>query len=385
MKIVADANIPFVEACFSSTGEVELMSGRDMTPQAVADADALLVRSITPVNEQLLAGSSVRFVGTATIGFDHVDLGYLERRGIGFASAPGSNANSAAEYVIAALLELGRRHGIRLEGKSIGVIGVGNVGRRVAAKCEGLGMKVLRNDPPLQRETGDAKYVSIETLYDCDFITLHTPLTHEGIDRTFHLANEAFFTSLKPGAVLVNASRGAVVDSAALMAAIKAGRLEAVALDVWENEPDIDVELLKRVDLGSPHIAGYSFDGKIAGMTMIYEALCRHFGLTPEHSARDFLPAADVPRLDLGVEGRDDEAVLAEAVEAVYSIKCDDADLRPIGDEPPQARGRFFDALRKNYRVRREFHNTIVVVDDPTGPLAAKWRGIGFRVQGRDS
>ena len=385
MKIVADANIPFVRECFSSIADVELMSGRDMTPEAVAGADALLVRSITPVNEPLLAGSSVRFVGTATIGFDHVDVGYLEQHHIGFASAPGSNANSAAEYIIAALLELVRRHGIRLEGKSIGVIGAGNVGSRVAAKCEGLGMKVLRNDPPLQRETGDPKYVPVEALYDCDFITIHTPLTREGIDKTFHLANERFFTSLKQGAVFLNASRGAVVDSAALRAAIEAGRLQAVALDVWEHEPDIDVDLLKRVDLGSPHIAGYSLDGKIAGLIMIYEAVCRHFGLTPKHRVEDFLPEADVPRLDLATEGRDDEAVLAEVAEAVYSIKRDDADLRQIDAEPPQTRGRFFDALRKNYPVRREFHNTTVILDNLQSTWAAKLQGMGFKVQGRDS
>src|SRR5512146_951439 len=166
MKIVADANIPFVRECFSSIGQVEVLSGRDITPQTVAKADALLVRSITPVNEGLLAGSAVRFVGTATIGFDHVDLGYLEHNHIGFASAPGSNANSAAEYILAALLEVGRRRRIPLEGTSIGVIGVGNVGSRVARKCEGLGMRVLRNDPPLQRQTGDPQYVPLTGLYD---------------------------------------------------------------------------------------------------------------------------------------------------------------------------------------------------------------------------
>ncbi len=385
MKIVADANIPFVQECFSSIAEVTVMSGREMTPEAIAGADALLVRSITPVNEQLLEGSSVQFVGTATIGFDHVDLDYLARHDIGFASAPGSNANSAAEYIIAALLELGRRHGIRLEGTSIGVIGVGNVGSRVAAKCEGMRMTVLRNDPPLQRQTGHASYVPLEALYDCDFVTFHTPLTKEGIDKTYHLADEAFFTSLKQGAVVLNASRGAVVDSASLKKAIAAGRLRAVALDVWENEPDIDVELLEMVDLGSPHIAGYSLDGKISGLIMIYDAVCEHFGLKPTRSAEDFLPEPAAPRLDVPIDARDDEAVLAEAVEAVYSIRSDDIALRQIETEPPQMRGRFFDALRKNYPVRREFHNTAVVLDDPAGALAAKLRGIGFRVEGRDA
>jgi erythronate-4-phosphate dehydrogenase len=252
MKILADANIPFVRECFSSVGSVEVLSGRDITPGVLADAEALLVRSITPVNRELLAGSAVRFVGTATIGFDHVDRAWLAQNGIGFASAPGSNANSAAEYVIAALLEIGRRHQLRLEGKSIGVVGVGNVGSRVATKCEALGMRVLRNDPPLQRQTGDPQYAPLPALFDCDFVTIHTPLTREGTDRTYHLADAGFFSSLKQGAVFLNAARGAIVDSPALKAAVRSGRLGAVVLDVWEDEPRIDTELLEMVDLGTP-------------------------------------------------------------------------------------------------------------------------------------
>jgi len=380
MKIVADANIPFVQECFSSVGDVEVMSGRDMTSPAVADADALLVRSITSVTEQLLGGSSVRFVGTATIGFDHVDLDYLGANHIGFASAPGSNANSAAEYIIAALLDVGRRHSIRLEGKSIGVIGVGNVGGRVAKKCESLGMQVLRNDPPLQRRTGDPNYVPIEALYDCDFITLHTPLTREGIDKTFHLADGRFFSFVKRGAVFLNASRGAVVDSESLAVA---GRLGPVVLDVWENEPDIDIELLSGVDLASPHIAGYSLDGKIAGLIMIYKALCENFGLEPKLDVGDFLPEPEVPQVDVRAVQADDEAALAQAIESVYSIQRDDEALRRVVEEPSEARGCFFDALRKNYPVRREFHNTTVVVDEPGGALVRKLLGIGFKVKGR--
>ena len=257
MKIVADANIPFVRECFSSIGEVTVMGGREMTPWLVADADILLVRSITPVGVDLLAGSKVRFVATATIGFDHVDLDFLRRNKIGFASAPGSNANSAAEYVIAGLLEIGRRRHLKLEGTSIGVIGVGNVGSRVARKCAALGMRIYLNDPLLQRQTGDPKYLPIEELYDCDFITVHTPLTFGGPDKTYHLVDEEFLDSLKEGCVFLNASRGGVVDSAALKAAIRSRRLKAVVLDVWENEPTIDIELLEMVDLGTPHIAGY--------------------------------------------------------------------------------------------------------------------------------
>jgi len=382
MKIVADANIPFVRECFSSVGEVQVLSGRDITPQVVAKADALLVRSITPVHEGLLAGSSVRFVGTATIGFDHVDLGFLERNHIGFASAPGSNANSAAEYIIAALLEVGRGHKIQLEGKSIGVVGVGNVGSRVARKCEALGMHVLRNDPPLQRQTRDPQYVPLEALYGCDFLTIHTPLTREGIDTTFHLADAGCFSSLKPGAVFLNASRGAVTDSGALKAAIRAGRLQAAVLDVWENEPNIDTELLAMVDLGTPHIAGYSFDGKVAGMIMIYHALCAHFHLQPTHAIEDFLPEPDVPRLEMEASGRSDEELLTRAVERIYRIKRDDEDLRQITHQPPDKRGWYFDDLRKHYPVRREFQNTTVVLDQPSKSLRQKARGVGFQVQG---
>ena len=382
MKIVADANIPFVRECFSSVGEVEVLSGREITPQRVARADALLVRSITPVNAPLLQGSAVRFVGTATIGFDHVDLGYLQRHSIGFASAPGSNANSAAEYILAAVLEIGRRHNIRLAGKSIGVIGVGNVGSRVARKCEALGMKVLRNDPPLQRRTGDPQYVPIEAVYGCDFITIHTPLTRDGIDRTFHLADARFFSSLKPGAVFLNAARGAITDSEALKAAIRAGRLQAVVLDVWEKEPNIDTRLLEMVDLGSPHIAGYSFDGKVAGMIMIYKSFCEHFGLSAKLDVEDFLPEPEVPRLQLETGGFGDEELLARAVEQIYSIRRDDGNLRHIVRQPPDSQGRFFDALRKNYPVRRESHNTAVVLDKPRESLARKLQGIGFRVEG---
>ncbi|MHC4143793.1 MAG: 4-phosphoerythronate dehydrogenase, partial [Planctomycetota bacterium] len=262
MKIIADANIPFVAECFSSIGEVEVVAGREITPGIVAEADVLLVRSITPVGEDLLAGSKVRFVATATIGIDHIDVDFLRRHNIGFASAPGSNANSAAEYVIAGLLEIGQKYALDLEGKSIGIIGVGNVGSRVAKKCAALGMDVYLNDPPLhpplRRQTGDAKYLPLKELFTCDFITLHTPLTFERPDKTFHLANEEFFKSLKKGCVFVNASRGGVVDSAALKAAIQSERFGAVVLDVWENEPDIDTDLLQMVDLGTPHIAGYS-------------------------------------------------------------------------------------------------------------------------------
>ena len=380
MKIIADGNIPFVAECFSSIGEVKAVSGREITPGVVADADALLVRSVTPVGAELLAGSKVRFVGTATIGFDHIDIEYLSQNNIGFASAPGSNANSAAEYVIAGLLEIGQRYGLDLEDKSIGIIGVGNVGGRVAKKAAALDMRIYLNDPPLQRQTGDAKYLHIEELFDCDFITLHTPLTFEGLDKTYHLADERFFKSLKERCVFFNASRGGVVDSSALKAAIRAGRLEAVVLDVWENEPNIDTELLEMVDIGTPHIAGYSLDGKVAGMIMIYKAMCKYFGLEVQFDVEDFLPEPAIPQLRVDPSAYNDEAVLANTVQKIYDIREDDARLRLILQHGRNGRSEYFDSLRKNYPIRREFQNTRIVLESPCKSIADKLAVVGFKI-----
>ena len=379
MKIVADANIPFVKECFSSMGEVTVVGGREITPDVVADADALLVRSITPVDEKLLTGSKVRFVATATIGFDHVDIDFLGRNNIGFASAPGSNANSAAEYVIAALLDIGQRHALDLEARSIGIIGVGNVGGRVAKKCAAMGMTDYLNDPPLQRQIGDAMYLPLEQLFDCDFITFHTPLTFEGPDKTYHLADEKFFKSLKQRCVFINASRGPVVDSRALKSDIRSGRLRAVMLDVWENEPDIDIELLKMVDLGTPHIAGYSLDGKIAGMIMIYKAACEYFAVKPKFDLKDFLPEPAVPKLKINPNISNDQDALLNAVQKIYRIDKDDVRLRRVLGKPAKKRGEYFDGLRKSYPVRREFENTRVILKDTNSNLAKKLVGIGFK------
>jgi len=382
LKIVADINIPYVKDCFASIGTVVTSPGREIDAKLVADADILLVRSITKVNEDLLKGSKVKFAATATIGIEHVDVDYLTSAGIGFASAPGSNANSVAEYIVAALLALGKKHKFQLEGKSIGIIGAGNVGSRVAKKTAALGMKVLLNDPPLQRETKDVKYLPLEKLYGCDFLTMHTPLTFEGADKTFHLADEAFFSSLKEGAFFLNTSRGGVVDTEALKAAMEANRFGGVVLDVFENEPEIDGGLLRKVDLSTPHIAGYSFDGKVAGTLMIYRAACEHFGLKAQHTETDFLPAPDVPEITIEPGSDTEENILQDAVQQIYVINRDDFNTREILLVPEDERGKFFDDLRKNYPIRREFQNTQIVLTKPAESLAKKLKGIGFDVQG---
>ena len=380
MKIIADENIPFVKDCLSSIGDVCLCKGRQISPEVVKDADILLVRSITPVNAGLLDNSSVRFVGTATIGIEHIDTDYLAGRNIGFASAPGSNANSVAEYVISALLWLGKKNKFQLADKSIGIIGAGNVGSRLAKKCSALGMEVLLNDPPLQRQTGDPKYLPLDELFGCDFITLHTPLTFDGIDKTFHLADTNFFNSLKAGCFFINTSRGAVADTAAIKTAISSGRLGGFALDVWENEPDIDNELLKKVDISTPHIAGYSFDGKVAGMIMISKSACKYFDLKAEYTAEDFLPAPDVAEIKINPGIDDEHNILHHTVQQIYNINRDDFNTREILMVDRQSRGQFFDDLRKNYPVRREFRNTKIILEKSDDSLKNKLAGIGFKI-----
>ena len=380
MKIIADANIPFVAECFSSIGQVVVVPAQDITQAIVRDADILLVRSVTKVNFDLLADSKIRFVATATIGFDHIDTEFLQSRNISFASAPGSNANSVAEYVVAALLSVGKKLKIRLEGKSIGIVGVGNVGSLVEKKAKALGMKVYLNDPPLQRQTGDPKYLPIEKLFNCDFITLHTPLTFDGLDKTYHMADETFFDSLKAGCVFINTARGAVMETQALKTAIKSGKLKAAVLDVWENEPDIDAELIKMLDLSTQHIAGYSLDGKIAGTIMIYNAACRYLAIKPEKTIEDFLPEPLIPQINIEPAGGDEQEILHQTVQQVYTINRDDFNTREIIMVPADERGQFFVDLRKNYPVRREFQNTQILIPNKKCGMAEKLKGIGFKV-----
>jgi len=382
MKIVADQNIPFVEQCFAHLGDVKLLAGRKITPDTATDADVLLVRSVTKVDEKLLAASRVKFVATATIGFEHIDLDYLNHRDIGFASAPGSNANSVAEYIIAALLALGKKYKFHLAGKSIGVIGVGNVGSKVVAKCAILGMKTILNDPPLSRKTGDPKYRPLDEVFDCDFVTLHTPLTKEDPDKTYHLADNVFFARLKKGAFFLNTSRGPVMETNALKQAMRDKKLAGVVLDVWENEPDIDPQLLQNVDLSTPHIAGYSFDGKVAGLIMIYNTVCNYFKLKPEHTLQDFLPPPKVSEIHITPEdlAQDQERIIHDTVQQVYVINRDDFNTREILLQEPAKRGEFFDLLRENYPQRREFQNTRVFPPDVNSLLAKKLSGIGFQI-----
>lgn len=378
MKILADENIPYVCEAFASLGEVTTVSGRAISPELVRGAELLLVRSITKVNAALLDGSSVRFVATATIGEDHIDKAYLASHNIAFASAPGSNAGSVGQYLAAALLLLAERHALDLSRLKLGIVGVGNTGKCVDRAARALGLTTVLNDPPLARQTGDVRYRPLDEILDCDIVTLHVPLTKEGPDATRHLANDAFIRRLKRGAVLINASRGPVADGSAIARALDDGHLLACILDVWEGEPDIDVSLLERVFIGTPHIAGYSFDGKVNGTRQIYEAASRFLGVQPTWDATPLLPAPECPHVT--VDGASPNAV-RDAVRAVYDITRDDAAMRQLLAAPAEERPKLFDRLRKEYPRRREFFNTRATVRPSNPAVEAALAGLGFVVQ----
>ena len=373
MKILADENIPYVRDAFGTLGEVSVLSGRAMSRGNTRDTDILLVRSITKVNDGLLAESRVKFVATATIGIDHVDTSYLESRGIGFASAQGSNSNSVAEYVTAALLTLASRGKISPCSLTLGIVGVGNVGSKVAAKARAMGFNVLQNDPPLRRKTGSREFVPLDDLMEADVITLHVPLTREGQDRTFRFFDGKRMDMMKPGSILINSSRGQVVHGDALKEALSKGHLGGAVLDVWENEPSIDAELLEKADIATPHIAGYSFDGKVNGTEMIYDAACGYFGM--EKKWRKKMPEPEIRDLKAESGGFD---ALRNTVKAVYDIEKDDCDLKKLAGLPEGSRGKYFDSLRRNYRRRREFFNTSVSCKNRE--TSAILEGLGFRV-----
>ena len=379
MKIVADENIPCVQQAFASLGEVSLLPGRGLQAAQVRDADILLVRSVTRVDAALLEGSSVRFVGSATIGFDHVDRDYLQQQGIGFATAPGSNATSAAEYVVSALMVLSEQQGFELAGKTVGIIGCGNVGSRVRRKLSALGMQCRVNDPPLQTGGGHDDFVSLDEVLQADIVTVHVPLTRDSRHPTFHLVNETFLERLKPGAIFINTSRGAVADNRALAALLASRDDLSVVLDVWEGEPAISASLLQQVDLGTPHIAGYSYDGKLRGTEMIYRAACEYFAQPVCWHAADELPR--VASIDLRSRGAGNTLAVATAIVlAAYDVRQDDARLRSTLSLSAAERASAFDRLRKEYPVRREFTEATVLLDEPAGELGELLSGLGFSV-----
>ncbi|MCK5528286.1 MAG: 4-phosphoerythronate dehydrogenase [Kiritimatiellae bacterium] len=381
MKIICSTNMPLVKEAFSTIGEATILEGRTITADDLKDADIFATRSTTKVNEALLAGSKVKFVGTATIGIDHMDTDYMESNNIKWCFSPGCNANSVSEYLVAGLLHLARKHSFTLEGKTIGVIGIGNVGKRVVKKAEALGMRVLQNDPPRERAENSSQFVSLEKIVqESDIITVHVPLTKDGIDATYHLADSKFFAKCKQDLIFIDAARGPVVDTPALISAIDGGKVSYCIMDTWEGEPDLIQELLDKVDIGTPHIAGHSYEGKVQGTIMVFEQACEFFGITSDWDPEPFMPEAIVPEISIDAKGRQDEEVLQEIISKIYDIKVDDSDLREISSKIGDDRKAHFDKLRKSYPMRREFRFTTITGKNMSQTLKDKISKLGFKI-----
>lgn len=331
LKIIVDSYIPFLEGLLEPYFDVTVLQPADITADAVRDADALLVRTRTRCNADLLAGSRVKFVGTATIGYDHIDRRWCADNGIVTTNAPGCNAPAVAQYVFSAIARLINRP---VEQHTIGIVGVGNVGRIVERWARSLDMKVMRCDPPRQAvEGGDDWFTLDDVARQADIITFHTPLTREGDCPSYHLADEVFFAKLKRNPIIINAARGPVVDTPALIAAIERGQTGPVVIDTWEGEPVISRPLMQLVDIATPHIAGYSRDGKVRATRMVLDALCGVFDLP--HIAMQVPEAATVP-----------DGVRLMRVADSYDIMADDRLLRERTDD--------FEFLRDNYDLRPE-------------------------------
>jgi erythronate-4-phosphate dehydrogenase len=368
MLIVADENIPLLDAFFAGFGEIRRVPGRSIDRVTVEQADVLLVRSVTNVNRALLEGSKVRFVGTCTIGTDHLDLDYFNEAGISWSSAPGCNARGVVDYVLGSLMTLAEIEGVDLPHRTYGVIGAGEVGGRLIKVLKGLGWNVKVCDPPRQAAEG-GDYVSLEQIIEqCDVISLHTPLTRTGAGATWHLFDEQRLLQLKPGTWLINAARGPVVDNAALRKVLLEREDLQAVLDVWEAEPEVDVALAELCVLATPHIAGYSLDGKQRGTAQIYQAYCELIGQPPSIQLSELLPAPWLSEVTLHADC-DPAWALAMLCRGVYDPRRDDADFRRslVGNVGEQRAA--FDVLRKQYPVRREIKGLKVRIDGDSPQL----------------
>jgi len=350
MKIVADENMPYVEALFAEFGQIEFVNGRTLTAEKVKDADVLLVRSVTKVDRALIeAATKLVFVGSATIGTDHIDLDYLQQRGIAFSSAPGCNATAVGEFAFIALLELAKRQGTQLKGKVIGIVGAGNTGT-AAAKCfEAYGLQVLLCDPIKQAEGDSRQFASLDELIaKADVISLHVPITKVGPHKTWYLFDETRLNTLKPNTWLMNCCRGEVIDNHALIKVKQTRDDVKVILDVWEGEPKPIAELVPLVEFATPHIAGYSLEGKARGTFMLYQALCLLLQRQPTKSLTALLPQFEFQQWLNNAEL--DESKLLKMCRLVFDLRDDDALFRQSFHT---AAG--FDLLRKHHTHRREF------------------------------
>ncbi len=374
MKIVADDKIPFLKGVLEQYAEVVYLPGDLITKSILQDADALLTRSITQCNADLLTNTSVKFIASATIGNDHIDKDFCKKSNITWTTAKGCNASAVEQYFTAGLLALADKYQIDLSGKTIGIIGVGHIGKRVQKVSQLLGLKVLLNDPPRERVEGPDGFSTLDKIQEnADIISLHTTLNFGGEDKTFHLIDQAFFEGLKKPIILINTSRGAVVDSLSLKNAIAEGKVKHTLLDVWEGEPEIDIELLEKIDIATPHIAGYSLSGKFTGTAIIVQAVGLFFNLGLENWKPSDKPNDKLGKIVLDSRGKNKQQILSDAVRQVYHIMDDDKMFRSAPEQ--------FELLRRKYNFRKEFSEFEVITHHCPFEIKNNLERLGFIIK----
>ena len=372
IRIVADDKIPFLKGVLEPFAEVVYLPGKQIDNEVLKEVDALLVRTRTECNESILKDTRVKFIGTATIGYDHIDTKFCESRGIKWINSPGCNSSSVQQYIAAAMFKTASDFNFNLRDKTFGIIGVGNVGTKVEKLAGILGMKVLLNDPPRSRNEGNAKFVDLSTLLsESDIITVHVPLNFVGEDKTYHLFDDTIFRKMKKGVWFFNSSRGEVTDTTSLKKALGLGNLGGAVLDVWENEPDIDLDLMEKAFIATPHIAGYSTDGKANGTAMVVNSLCRYFNLPMEKWYPVDIPVPSATSLTIDVKGKSDDDIISEVVFHTYDIGDDDSKLR---SNPAD-----FEKYRGEYPLRREFPSYTVNLNGGNKRVQKILQEMGFK------
>lgn len=373
IKIVADDKIPFLKGALEPFAEVVYLQGEKINNAILQDADALITRTRTACNKELLDGTKVRFIATATIGFDHIDSAYCQQNDIQWANAPGCNSGSVMQYMASALVRLSLKYDFEFSEKTIGIIGHGNIGSKVAKLASVLGFKVLINDPPLQRSGLLPDSVSLNEIIDkADIITFHVPLNTHGIDKTLHVGNEEFFNSIKSTTIIINSSRGDIIDNNALKKALKKKKLKGAVLDVWENEPTIDQELLDLMDYATPHIAGYSADGKANGTAMSVQAISDFFGFELKDWFPLNVPLPSNTELKIGAGTDAVKNSLSQCILSTYDIQLDHERLIKSVET--------FENQRGEYPLRREFANYLVKIQGSNPFLENQIKKLGFKV-----
>jgi erythronate-4-phosphate dehydrogenase len=374
IRIVADEKIPLLKGILEPYADVIYTDEVMLSRKLLRHADALLIRTVTTCDADLLEGSEVKFIGSSSAGFDHIDTLFCEKHGIHWVNAPGCNAVSVSQYACSALLSIAQKTGESLQDKTLGIVGVGNVGRRVQKLAETIGLKVLLNDPPRERSEGPGEFSSyFDTVERADILTFHVPLIRTGQDKTYHMFDQESLSKMKEDSWLINSSRGEVIRSADLKTALVSGRSPKLILDVWENEPRIDLELLPYVFIATPHIAGYSLEGRTNGTAMIIRELAHFFDLPLRNWNSEMILVPEKKVIDFDGKERVKEDILREIVFSTYSIQDDDYRFR----SNPKA----FELYRANYPVRREFSAYHLRLKNTPSKIQELLSNIGFSIE----